>query len=235
MRNGKKRVINKALRKIQHDRVEQAAKPPESLWQWARTRQGQAPTTTPSLTDPTTSRIATTPSEKADLLKETFFPRPPAANLEDIEHAVYQITLPPIPEQEVEEAIREAAPLKAPGPNGITNRALQIQMAPLRIRSHLTRIFYQSLMLEYCPQHFRTSTTVALRKSGRDNYGITKSYRSIALLNTIGKVLDAIIRGLSYLAETHQLLSTTHMGGRKRKSTEFALHFIIDKIHEAWN
>lgn len=37
------------------------------------------------------------------------------------------------------------------------------------------------------------------------------------------------------MAETHQLLPQTHIGERKRRSTEHALHITIDKIHEAWN
>ncbi|RKL20549.1 hypothetical protein BFJ72_g15022 [Fusarium proliferatum] len=142
--------------------------------------------------------------------------------------------MPPITTSEVKEAIEESAPLKAPGPDGITNRALQI--ASPWIKDHLTRIFNQSLTLGYYPQHFRQSTTVILKKPGKDNYTIPKAYRPIALLNTTGKVMEAIMaKRLSYIAETHGLLPDTHMGGRKLRSTEHALHLIIDKIYDAWN
>jgi hypothetical protein len=49
--------------------------------------------------------------------------------------------------------------------------------------------------------------------------------------------MDAIIaQRLSYVAETHGLLPSTHMGGRKGRSTEHAIHHhIIDKIYEAWS
>lgn len=74
----------------------------------------------------------------------------------------------------------------------------------------------QSLNLGYCPQHFRESTTVVLRKQGKDNYTVPGSYRPIGLLNTIGKVMDAIMANhLSYVAETYSLLPSTHIGGRK--------------------
>lgn len=123
--------------------MEQAAESPESLWRiakWARTRQNQAPTVTPALKDPVTSQVAVTPEEKAKLFKETFFPAPPDTNLKDTENAIHSNqTTPPITEQEVDEAIREAAPFKAPGPDGITNRALQI--ASLWVYTHLVRIF----------------------------------------------------------------------------------------------
>ena len=238
-RNRKKRVISRTLRKTHRERVEQASESPESLWRvakCARNRHSQASSITPTLIDPITSTTAVTPNEKADLFRKAFFPTPPEADLADIDNATYsdQTKLPPISEQEVEDAIQNTAPFKAPGPDGIVNRALQ--MASPWIRQHLARIFNQSLALEYCPQHFRNSTTVVLRKPGKANYTSPKSYRPIALLNTIGKTMDAIIATrLSFLAETYQLLPTTHMGGRKLKSTEHALHYIIDRIYAAWN
>ena len=63
-----------------------------------------------------------------------------------------------------------------------------------------------------------------------------KAYRPIALLNTISKIMDAVIaKRLSYLVETHHVLPLTHMGGRKHRSTEHALHAITAKINERWN
>jgi hypothetical protein len=61
--------------------------------------------------------------------------------LEDIEHATYsdQIEMPPIEEKKVQTAIRAASPLKAPGPDGIMNKALQAGID--LIAAHLTRIF----------------------------------------------------------------------------------------------
>ncbi|KDN71155.1 putative zinc knuckle, partial [Colletotrichum sublineola] len=157
-RNRKGRVIRKALQQAHREAVETAAESPASLWRiakWARNRQNQPPTVTPEIKKPNTSVTATTPEEKAALFKETFFPPPPEANLEDINNESYsnQIALPPITQSEVEEAIQEAASLKAPGPDGITNMALQI--ARQWVTPHLARIFNQSLRIGYCPQHFR--------------------------------------------------------------------------------
>lgn len=156
--------------------------------------------------------------------------------MRDVQDAEYndQIDLPAITEKEVEDTIRAASPHKAPGPDGIPNRALQVA-APL-ITAHLTRIYNQSLRLEYSPAHFRESTTVVLRKSAMADYRTPKAYRPIALLNTMGKIMEAVIaRRLSYLVEAHQMLPARHIGGRKMRSTEHALHIIIGKIHEAWN
>lgn len=237
-RNRKKRTIKKALRQAHRDRVEKAAQSPESLWKiakWARTRENQPPSVTPAIRRPGTDREITEPDEKAELFRETF-PAPPEANLEDTQNAQYadQIKLPPVTEKEVLEALQAASPLKAPGPDGIPNKALQAATGLLV--GHLTRIMNQSLHLGYCQSHFRSSTTVVLRKPGKDNYTVPKAYRPIALLNTIGKAMDAVIaRRLSYLVETHQLIPRMHMGGRKLRSTEHALHAVIERIYDAWN
>lgn len=48
--------------------------------------------------------------------------------------------------------------------------------------------------------------------------------------------MDLIIaKRISYVTEVHQLLPSTHIGGRKGRSTDHALHVVIEKIYEAWN
>ena len=113
--------------------------------------------------------------------------------------------------------------MKAAGPDGIINRVLHV--AAVQIAPHLTRIFNWSLRLGYCPAHFRQSTTIVLRKQGKDDYTAPKAYRPIALLKTVGKLMDSIIaKRISYVTETYQLLPSTHIGGRKGRSTEHATH-----------
>lgn len=238
-RNKKTRTIKKALKKAHRCRVEEAAASPESLWKlakWAKTRGHNSPTVTPAIQHPVTRQDMVEVEDKAEVFRETFFPSSPEANLDDIENAQYanQVEFPSITKKEVTDAIRATAPLKAPGPDGIRNRALQAGSALLV--PHLTRLFNQSLQLEYCPDHFRTSHTVVLRKPGKDNYTVPKAYRPIALLNTVGKIMDAVIaRRLSYLAETYQVLPQLHIGGRRQRSVEHAIHAILEKVHEAWN
>ena len=195
-RNLKARTIKKALRDAHRDWVEQAAKSPEALWRlvsWAKTRGNRPPVVTPAIRHPETQQEIADPAEKADLFWKTFFLMPPEADLEDIREAEYsnQIELPLITEKEVRNAIRATSPLKAPGPDGIANKALQAGTAQLT--AHLTRTFNQSLRLGYCPAHFRESTTVVLRKPGKDDYTALKSYRPIALMNTTGKIIDTVI------------------------------------------
>ena len=71
-----------------------------------------------------------------------------------------------------------------------------------------------------------------LRKQGKDDYTQPKSYRPIALLNTLGKALEAVIANrLAYLADVYHLLPSRHTGGRKLASTEHAVHILLQRIH----
>jgi hypothetical protein len=48
--------------------------------------------------------------------------------------------------------------------------------------------------------------------------------------------MDSIIaRRISFITEMYQLLPSTHIGGRKGRSVDHALHTIVEKIYEAWN
>lgn len=185
-RNHKTRTIRKSLRKAHRDKIEEASQSPESLWRLAkraRNRGNQAPSITPPIEKAQTREEVADPREKAALFRDTFFPDPPQADLDDIATAQYPepVTLPEITEKEVVDAIKATKALKGPGPDGIANKALQA--GALALEKHLTGIFNSSIALECCPAHFRCSTTVVLRKPGKDNYTVPKAYRPIALLN----------------------------------------------------
>ena len=119
---------------------------------------------------------------------------------------------------------------KAPGPDWILNQALQWgadKLIPL-----LTPIINYSVHMGHHPQAWKKSITVSIRKSGKGDYSQPTSYRPIALLNTIGKLAEAIIATrMSYWVETFHLLPRDHMGGRKLSGVEAALHLLLERIH----
>ena len=111
-----------------------------------------------------------------------------------------------------------------------------LQCAAAELLPILETIFNSSIELGHCPKQFRSSITVALRKPGKEDYTSGKSYRLVALLNTIGKILDAIIaKRISYIAETYELLPKTHLGGRKASSTDHTAHLLVEKVQAGWN
>jgi hypothetical protein len=172
--------------------------------------------------------------EKAETLRQSFFPPPLRADLSDINDYEYPqpITCPEITPSEIERAVRRAAQNKAPGtddiPNGILHQTLDLMLPSLH------KLFNTCLQLGYCPVHFRESITVVLRKLGKDDYTQPKSYRPIALLNTLGKALEAIVTvRLTYLADTYYLLPGRHAGSRKLASTDHAIYLFLQRIYRA--
>ena len=63
-----------------------------------------------------------------------------------------------------------------------------------------------------------------LKKSGKSDYTNSLVYRSIALLNTLEKVLEAVISNrIKFIAKAHDLLSDTQYRARTNRATETAL------------
>ncbi len=123
---------------------------------------------------------------------------------------------------------------KAPGPDQIPNRILKA-VAEWLI-PHLHTIFNAGLRNGYHPHAWKQAITLALRKPGKDDYTTPKAYRPIALLNTMGKLLELVIgRRLSELAETNGLLPDTQMGARKGRSAETVLQLLTEQVHTIWN
>jgi len=105
--------------------------------------------------------------------------------------------------------------------NLIVNRMLPIYKAMLE----------RSMM--YKP--WKEFVTVVLRKPGKPRYDTPKAYRPIALLNTMWKVITAIIANhISYVTKKHQLLPANHFGGRPGCTTTDAMHLLTNKIKAAW-
>lgn len=227
------KVANEAHR----ERVEAATKSIDDFWKlsrWARNTTPRA-THTPTLREG--DREYVTAEEKADILREVLFPPAPTADLSDLEGYDYPVAVnaPLITSDEVMHAIQRSASYKAPGPDGIPNAALKKAIEIPSLLTFLTHLFNECLRLGYCPNHFRESTTVILRKPGKPDYTIPKAYRPITLLSTLGKALESVLATrLSYLVEAHTLLPDTHIGGRVGRSCDHALHLLLERIYESW-
>ena len=113
------------------------------------------------------------------------------------------------------------------------NRVLKAARAWLVPR--LLTIFNTALRNGYHPREWKRVITLALRKPNKGDYTTPKSYRPIALLNTIGKIFELVIaRRLSKLTEINSLLPETQMGARAGRSAETALQLITEQVHAIW-
>jgi ribonuclease HI len=125
-------------------------------------------------------------------------------------------------------------PYKAPGPDGIPNIVLTkcADLLTDRLLFIYEAMFEKGLM--YKP--WKSFTTVVLRKPGKPRYDIPKAYRPIALINTMWKVLTAIVaEHLTHISEKYQLLPVNHFGGRPGRTTTDAIHLLNNTIKTSWH
>ena len=179
-------------------------------------------------------REATDNQEKAQAFMDSFFPPMAPAEGESPTETPSELPWQPISVTEVYRSLRSAKGSSAPGEDGLP------MLIWKRLWRHLgyliTRIFAASIELGYHPQRWRSARIVVLRKPGKPDYSLPGAYRPISLLNTLGKLLEAVIaKRLSHLAEHHGLLPDTQFGGRPGRTTEQALLILTNAIDRAWH
>jgi ribonuclease HI len=171
--------------------------------------------------------------EKAQTFMDSFFPHMAPAEEPPTEPPA-ELPWQPISVTEVYRSLQSAKGSSAPGEDGLS------MLVWKRLWRHLgyliTRIFAASIELGYHPQRWRSARIVVLRKPGKPDYSLPGAYRPISLLNTLGKLLEAVMaKRLSYLAEHHGLLPDTQFGGRPGRTTEQALLILTNAIDRAWH
>ena len=71
-----------------------------------------------------------------------------------------------------------------------------------------------------------------LKKIKKNDYTFFKIYRSIALLNTMNKVLKSIIIDkITELAKKNSLFSKLQMNAKEERNTKSTLKLLTEKIH----
>ena len=181
-----------------------------------------------------TAVTASTFDEKTSLLSDMFFPNTTAADLSDTTTYRYP---PAVAEteslirgEEIQVAIKRCKPDSALGPDGIPNRILKLLIKS--ILPTLVLLFRAYAEQGYHPLCFREAHTIVIMKPNKPNNTLAKAYRPIALLNTLGKVLESIIaKRIAVIAETHNLLPESQMGGRRQRSCKTALELLTEQIH----
>uniref|UniRef100_A0A9Q8UTM3 RNA-directed DNA polymerase from mobile element jockey n=1 Tax=Passalora fulva TaxID=5499 RepID=A0A9Q8UTM3_PASFU len=214
---------------------------PEQIWrlaEWARKpdEERNSPPQFPSIQDQD-GETQTTPIGKAKAFADHFFGTQVEADLSNIPGT----HIPPPREAnwqvsaiEIGNIIKKLKGNKAPGPDKIPNCYLKASSS--LITPVLAPIFTQCMKQGYCPKAFRQSLTCVLRKPQKEDYTKLKSYRPIALLNTLGKLLEKVVAiRLTGIVEEHNLLPATQMGGRQKRSTLTAVELITEQIRHIWH
>lgn len=204
------------------------------LVSWTRrTRQYRSP----PIRREDSNETAITHPEKCNILRATLLPPPPMIPNPpqiDLDARPEDIPWKDITRNEVRTAVFKAAPDNAPGPSGITGRA--IHSAWPIIHEEIFQLIRACTYTGHHPAPFRQSICVILQKPKKPDYSSPKAYRPIQLLEVLGKVIERIqAERLAHYAVEHKLIPPSHFGGLKSKSAEDALLASFHDIEAACN
>lgn len=126
---------------------------------------------------------------------------------------------------------------KSSGVDIVGNEALK--MVGDVVAPHLQTLFNACMDKGYYPAHFKRSKTILFLKPGKtaDN---PKAYRPIALLSSIGKILERIMANhiKDFVAESasknKRLLPLMQFGGLVGRSTTMALQALTNFVYTGW-
>lgn len=129
--------------------------------------------------------------------------------------------------EEIELALKQIRPKKAPGEDGILPSIVKGSSDVLV--TLLEKLFNACLRLGYFPMSYKSARVILLYKGPPKDPSVPKSYRPICLLKTLSKVLERLMidRIHHYMAP---VLSDNQYGFTKGKSTEDAVSNIVSKV-----
>ncbi|TFY52367.1 hypothetical protein EVJ58_g10059 [Rhodofomes roseus] len=173
--------------------------------------------------------------EKGKIFFDSFFPAPPPEAARRLRETypddAFEFTN--VSDAQIVAACKRLKEFKAPGPDGIPNEVYK-RCSDILL-PFLGRLFRATFDLRYYPDAWKESLTVVLRKPGRTDYSIAKSYRPIALMNCMGKLLSSCItETLEYELERLHLFPNHHFGGRAGRTTTDSLHLLTKTVYDAW-
>ena len=138
----------------------------------------------------------------------------------------------PISQQEIVDMLKLTSNASAPGPDEITWYHIKQIYSLEGVSDALVYLFNNICDSGIWPSWFKASTSVIIPKPKKTDYSIPKSYRPIALLNTLGKLLTKILANwMQYDAAAFSLLHEGQCGGVQKHATVDAGLVLLDFIN----
>ncbi len=179
------------------------------------------------------NKVLTSNDDKGKEFYDTFFLPPSTQPIPSGPYPAPRFTFRPITDDQVHSAIRALHSFKAPGPDAIPNEVYKHcadTLSPI-----LGTLFRATFTLQYYPDCWKLSDTIVLQKPGKSDYTVAKSWRPIALLNCMSKILSRCVADvLVFEAEKRSLLANLQFGGRTGRTTTDSIHLVTKTIKDAW-
>lgn len=141
--------------------------------------------------------------------------------------------LRPASMRELDEALKRLKPRKAPGPDGVGNKALK--NLPTRAKAHLLAIINAIIRLQHFPSRWKCADVIVLQKPGKAAR-FPQNYRPISLLPTMGKIAERVIlTRLQEEVEELNLVPNEQFGFRPRHSTTQQVLRLVEHVTGNFN
>jgi len=126
----------------------------------------------------------------------------------------------PFLEEEFTSAITTCNILFTPSPDKLVWRHLKHIFKNKLCLKSIINITNVCLNIGYWLSHFKTLTTIIIPKPNKVSYDMSKSFRSIVLLNMLGKLIEKVIGDrLQFHAISNNFIHQSQLRGLKFKST----------------
>ncbi|KAE8184371.1 hypothetical protein CF328_g7880 [Tilletia controversa] len=193
---------------------------------------GERQYASPALRDEEGSVYAT-PVEKRRVLQQTLIPdrnfENPVVVFDQLPDRAAAADHHPVTRQELRATVWAAAPDKVPGADEITERAIREGWESLE--DPLFSLATACLEIGYVPAPFRHAILSVMRKGDNRDPSLARSYRLIALLPVLGKVLEKIVASrVTWLAQERGVVPWTQFGGVPHRSTTDAGMLTFDIV-----
>ena len=134
-------------------------------------------------------------------------------------------------EEEFTSAIVKCNNMSAPGPDRLLWGYLKHIIKDKICLKNIIAIANACFEIGYWPNHFKNLTTIVIPKPNKMLYDLPKSFRSIVLLNMLGKLIEKVIGDrLQFYIISNNFIYQSQLEGLKFKSTTDAgivlTHFI---------
>ena len=135
-------------------------------------------------------------------------------------------------ERRIKKALAEFDSLTAAGPDGI--RPIMLQKGWDSIATAFTNIAKASFASSHTPECWRQSSGIFLPKPGKSDYFHPKAYRTITLSPVPLKLMERVVLWhMEVDLKIYSKLNKKQYGFLKGRSTETALHKLVNKIEKA--
>jgi hypothetical protein len=183
-------------------------------------------------------KIASNFDKKINMLIKQFFSNTKQVDLSDTfayrySNVVFE-SKKIISKNEIRQTMKRNKSNNASKSNEIFNKMLKLLMKKLMFT--LMNLFKICAEQNYYSRCFKETHIISLKKSNKSNYTNLKTYKFIALFNTLDKTLKSIIvKRISNFAETYKLLFETQMSEDRERTCETTLKLFTKQIHIVWN